>query len=127
MAHTTTITVTFNNYGTQYAMPVERVLRSIFDVHCAGQIDTLGDYYVIMIDHITHDRYAVSKEDYLAYEATGCQVDEPTMIHGVWVRPMTFDEELAWNEGDFMANVDIWGNIEVEDTFDHKYYMEHCI
>lgn len=114
-----------NCYG---EMEMETKVRSSFDQDCAGQnIEGSDEYVIVLRDHKTHEFYCVSYRNcYKAYYESGRSLEdgeEATVISGNLVRPMTFSEERLWNEDRFMANVDIWGNIEVNDTF----YMENLI
>ena len=120
--------VEFNNcYGN---LPCENKVRSSFDFNIAGQIDTKGNYYCIYTDHKSHDRYCVTRETSMEFHSSGRTLElneEPTEICGELVRPMTFNEERLYNEDALMANVDAWGNIEANDTFDYEWYLENCI
>lgn len=119
--------VEFSAYG---ILPVRKSITNSFDHCCAGQIGNDGIYYCIHTDHLTHEMYAVDIPTEQAFTALGrpLGLNEPEqMVAGNLVRPMTAREEQLWNEDRLLANVDCWGNIEVNDTFDHEWYMEHCI
>lgn len=116
-----------NHYG---EMELETKIRSIFDTNIAGQIAEDGNYYIIHVDHKTHEKYALSKESEAEAKALGYILEEgqEAVFNGENVRGMTFDEEMKWNEDRLIACVDLWGNIAVNDAeFDIDYYMEHCI
>ena len=119
--------VTFDNrYGT---MPLEEKIRSIFDEHIAGQIDTNGNYYCIHVDHKTHKYYAMTRENERNAEKIGrtLEPEEIAIFNGEKVRGMTWREEEEWNMYGLMAHVDIWGNIAVDEPFDYEWYYEHCL
>ena len=119
--------VTFENrYGT---MPVEETIRSIFDHNVAGQIDNKGNYYVIIVDHVTHEYYAMTVENLNKADALGrtLEENEVAMFNGEKVRGMTFSEEREWDCDNLMAHVDLWGNVAVDEPFDYEWYYEHCL
>lgn len=120
-------TVDFATYG---CLPVLDTPKSIFDSHFAGQRDTRGDYYCLLTCHKEHENYAVPKDNFLQFLEIGHPLNEDESsaeFNGEYVRPMTYSEECLYNEDRLMANVDLWGNIELNDTFDQKWYLEHCI
>ena len=117
--------IKFNNYYGE--MELETKIRSIFDISIAGQIAEDGNYYIIHVDHKTHERYALSKELEAEARAMGypLEKEEEAVFNGEKVRAMTFEEEILYNEDRLTAYVDLWGNIAVDEKFDFDYYMEH--
>ena len=115
-----------NRYG---EMELENKIRSIFDNNIAGQIATDGNYYIIHVDHKTHEKYALSKEAEEEANAIGylLEEEEKAIFNGEKVRAMTYGEEMLYNEDRLTAYVDLWGNIEVDEEFDMEWYMENCI
>ena len=115
-----------NNYG---EMKVENKIRSIFDDNIAGQIATDGNYYIIHVDHKTHEKYALSVEAEEEANAMGYILEEEqkAVFNDEKVRAMTYEEERLYNEGNLLACIDLWGNIAIDDEFDIKWYMENCI
>ena len=119
--------IKFNNhYG---EMKLENKIRSIFDDNIAGQIATDGNYYLIHVDHKTHEIYALSKESEAEADAMGyfLEKEKKAVFNGEKVRAMTHEEEMLYNEDRLTAYVDLWGNIAVDEKFDMKWYMENCI
>jgi len=118
--------VTLPTYGT---MPLQTQPLSIFDHSCAGQLDINDDYYVICINHKTHELYAVSKEGWHTFYKSGRPLEpgETGSFFGERVRAMTFREEMAYNEDRLLEHVDLWGNIAEDELFDMEWYMEHCL
>lgn len=118
--------VKFINYG---KMKLENHIRSIFDINIARQIATDGNYYCIHIDHKTHERYAISREASMNAYSLGHILEEgqEAVFNGEKVRAMTYHELELYNEDRLLANVDIWGNIAVDDDFDMEWYLENCI
>lgn len=123
------MTTTFPNYGQGVSIVVEERPLSIFDTNIAGQTDVNGIYHVILINHITHTRYAVARDNYMKFHELGRPLDEgeEAVFNGERVRCMTYSEECAWNEDRLMEHVDLWGNIAVDEPFDMEWYLEHCI
>ena len=115
-----------NHYG---EMKLESKIRSVFDYNIAGQISTDGNYYLIHVDHKTHEMYALSKEAEAEADAMGytLEEDEKAIFNGEKVRAMTYGEEMLYNEDRLPACVDLWGNIAVDEEIDIKWYMENCI
>lgn len=114
-------------------IPVENHPLSIFDRSYAGQHGEDGHYYTIHTNHRTHKPYAVLKENYFKWiselEEKGARClneGETAIIDGVEVRGMTFSESRAWDMDELVGNIDEWGNLEVNDTFDYDWYYEHC-
>ena len=117
--------VKFNNhYG---EMPLENMLRSIFDTHFAGQIATDGQYYCIHVDHKKHEYYALTREAERQADLLGYPLDEDeeAVFNGEKVRGMTYGENELYNMDRLMAHVDLWGNIAIEEEFDIDWYMEN--
>ena len=114
-----------NRYG---EMELENKIRSIFDNNIAGQIATDGNYYIIHVDHKTHEKYALSKEAEAEANAMGyfLEEEEKAIFNSEKVRAMTYGEEMLYNEDRLTACVDLWGNIAVDEEFDMKWYMENC-
>lgn len=112
--------IKFNNYG---EMELETKIRSIFDVSIAGQIAEDGNYYIIHVDHKTHEKYALSKELEAEANALGYPLEEETeaVFNGEKVRAMTFEEEMLWNEDRLTACVGLWGNVAVDEKLDFDY------
>lgn len=119
--------IKFNNHFGE--MELEEKIRSIFDANIAGQIAENGNYYIIHVDHKTHEKYALSKKSETEAKALGYPLEEgqEAVFNDEKVRVMTFEEEILYNEDRLMACVDLWGNIAVDEKFDFDYYMEHCI
>ena len=119
--------IKFNNhYG---EMKLESKIRSIFDNNIAGQVATDGNYYLIHVDHKTHEIYTLSKEAEAEADAMGypLEEEEKAVFNGEKVRSMTYEEEMLYNEDKLTAYVDLWGNIAVDEEFDMEWYMENCI
>jgi hypothetical protein len=117
--------VKFNNHFGK--MPLENMVRSIFDICIAGQISTDGKYYCIHVDHKTHEYYALTKDaekqaDYLGYPL---DENEEAIFNGEKVRGMTYDENELYNMDRLTAHVDLWGNIAVDEEFDIDWYLEN--
>ena len=119
--------VKFNNHFGE--LPLENRIRSIFDTHVAGQIATDGEYYCIHHDHKTHEHYALTREAEKQADALGYPlgIGQTATFNGEKVRPMTSYEERLWNEDNLMENVDLWGNIAIDEEFDVEWYMENCL
>lgn len=115
-----------NHYG---EMELETKILSIFDNNIAGQIAEDGNYYIIHVDHKTHERYALSKESEAEAKTMGYSLEEEeeNIFNGEKVRAMTPEEEMLYNEDRLTAFVDLWGNIAVDEVFDIDYYIKHCI
>ena len=121
------MTIKFNNnFG---EMELETKIRSIFDRNIAGQIAEDGIYYVIHVDHKIHKMYALTKESDKEARSMGYALKEgeESIFNGEKVRGMNYKEECLYNEDKLTAYVDLWGNIAVDEEFDMKWYMEHCI
>lgn len=107
--------VTFDNdYGT---LPLDENLRSIFDLCYAGQIDVKGNYYCIHFDHKKKEYYALTKEANADAYIIGkpLREGEQATFRGETVRGMTRQEEELWNQDELQeVNVDLWGNVAVE-------------
>ena len=118
--------INFDSYG---EMELETKIRSIFDRNIAGQIANDGSYYCIHLDHKTHKRYALSIYAHEEANSLGytLEKEEEAIFNGEKVRAMTYDEEVLWNEDRLTANVDLWGNVAVDEEFDFEWYMENCI
>lgn len=96
-------------------------VRSSFDDHFCGKPLTNkcigGDnipYVCGFIDYITGEKYYVLRETVEKFMDSGRMLsthEQPQYIAGKKVRPMTFEEEQAWNEDRLFALVDVWGNI----------------
>ena len=110
--------IKFDNYYGE--MELETKIRSIFDTNIAGQIAEDGKYYIIHVDHKTHERYALSKESESEAKAMGyfLEEEEEAVFNGEKVRAMTYDEECLYNEDRLTACVDLWGNIAIAEEFD---------
>lgn len=118
----------FRSAHGEVSLEVKKKPLSIFDTDVAGQFDVKGDYYVWHRDHKTHEFYVVRKEDDNAFRKTGHRLDSgEAVFNGERVRVMTFEEECLWNEDRLLMNVDLWGNVAVDEPFDMEWYMEHCI
>ncbi len=119
--------VEFNNHFGK--MPLENKIRSIFDIHTAGQLATDGKYYCIHVDHKTHEHYALTKEAEKQADLLGYPLEEnqEATFNGEKVRAMTDYESHLWNEDRLMMNVDLWGNVAVDEEFDIEWYMENCL
>lgn len=117
-------------YGYVTEMELDEKLRSIFDHQVEGNYATDGQYYCIHVDHKTHKRYALTRDISLKAFELGHPLEtdgEVAVFNGEKVRAMTWDEERLYNEDRLMANVDLWGNIAVDEEFDVEWYMENCI
>ena len=103
----------FNSFG---EMVLEESIRSIADINIAGQFATDGVYYCIHVDHLTGERYALSRDAENKALSLGRQLDENEQdtFNGEEVRGMTFEESLVYNEDRFDKLIDLWGNIMVE-------------
>ena len=115
-----------NVYG---EMELENKIRSIFDNNIAGQIATDGNYYIIHVDHKTHEKYALSKEAEAEANAMGYFLgeEEKAIFNSEKVRAMTYGEEMLYNEDRLTDCVDLWGNIAVDEEFNMEWYMENFI
>lgn len=109
-----------NQYG---EIPLENEIRSIFDNSIAGQFATNGNYYVIYIDHSTYKLYAITSETERKSMEIGRQLEagEDAIFNGEKVRGITYEEEMRYNIGEFEANLDLWGNIEVKRLVNFEY------
>lgn len=118
--------VTFPEYYNK-TMTVEQRPRSIFDTNFAGQIDTNGEYYILYIDHKTHDKYAVHRDNDKAFRKIGRTLNDGEIdtFDGKRVRGMSFNEERLWDENRLMAHVDLWGNIAMDEEYDVEYHVNH--
>ena len=101
------------NFG---KMVLENRIRSIFDTLIAGQISIDGEYYCIHVDHKTKEKYALTREAEKQADLLGYPLDigEYGIFDGEKVRAMTAHEENLYNQDILTANVDLWGNIEME-------------
>ena len=103
----------------------EPTLRSSLDDNSCGlplNGKKIGDertpYVCEFIDHITNERYFVTRERVNEFRTHGkfLPLDSPAqVIAGELVRGMTFAEERLYNEDRLLALVDMWGNIALEE------------
>lgn len=99
-------------------MKLENEIRSIFDECRAGMYADNGNYYVILRDHISGERYAITKETDFAADALGRPLEEGEVgiFNGERVRGITWREEQDYNADMLCANVDRCGNVELKDN-----------
>lgn len=102
---------------------------SSFDHSFAGWIAEDGKYYICLTDYKTHKHYCVEKGNHIEWSEDNVlsPEDEPRVICGNLVRPMTESEEMAYNEDRLLAVVDVFGNISCTEEFDVDWYYENCI
>lgn len=117
--------IKFKNYSLQ----LREKQTSSFDHSFAGQIADNGKYYVCLTDYKTHEHYCVERGSEIKWTEDNvlCEGDEPQIICGNLVRPMTYKEECLYNEDKLMEIVDIFGNVSCTEEFDVEWYMENCI
>lgn len=113
-----------NKYG---EMPLENKIRSIFDNAIAGQVATNGKYYVIHIDHLTYKLYALTSEADAEAREMGRELEagKEAIFNGEKVRGITYEEEMRYNMGEFEANLDLWGNVEVTEVSEYEKKLLH--
>ena len=96
----------------QFSLPLRKTQTSTLD-HSFALKQSGNDLYWCFTDHETQERYCVLKGNEIPWNIANRldYKDEPRVIYGNLVRPMTFEEENLYMDNKLDELVDIFGNI----------------
>ena len=96
----------------QFSLPLRKRQTSTLD-HSFALKQSGNDLYWCFTDHEIHERYCVLKGNEIPWNIANRldYGDEPRVIYGNLVRPMTFEEENLYMDNKLDELVDMFGNI----------------